>query len=125
MCIRDRYKIAFTMTDAAARVPGDPSQGVFTEADKGNVFVLPLKYRRNKKAQAVGFTADGPFVTAADFSGDAAPASRMFVTQTGSSANFVTLIHTYAGKQNKEQVVQSAIAEVLEQTPSTVTAVSY
>jgi hypothetical protein len=139
------YKIAFTLpvppTEAnqkavskaapvALRVAGDPSQGVFTQGSHGNVFILPLKYTRSPKAQKVGFTTGtqdaggtvtGPFVTAADFSGNAAPADRLFVTQTGSSANFVTLLHTYGDNKNKDQVVQSAIAEVVAQSAGGVT----
>jgi hypothetical protein len=140
------YKISFTLPkppteplQAAAskagpvtlRAPGDPSQGVFTEAASGgNVFILPLKYKRRPTAQKVGFTqgaqdvgsgaVSGPFVTAANFSGDAAPADRLTVTQSGAGANFVTLIHTYAGKKDKDQVVASAIAGIISQTASEV-----
>jgi hypothetical protein len=139
------FKISFTLPkppseplQAAAskaapvslRAPGDPSQGVFTEGPRGNVFILPLKYRARKGVQKVGFTTGsqdagsgavtGPVVTAANFSGDPAPADRLFVTQSGSSANFVTLIHTYANKQDKDQVVASAIAGPLTQTASEV-----
>lgn len=140
-----QYKVSFTMPkpptepkQAAAskaapvslRVAGDPSQGVFTQGTKGNVFILPLGYKRKPAAQKVGYTqgsqdaggaVTGPFVTAPNFSGEAAPADRLFVTQTGYGANFVTLIHTYSGKKDKDQVVQSAFAQILSQTASTVT----
>ena len=139
------YKIAFTLptpptepSQAAVskgapvtlRDAGDPSQGIFTEAAKGNVFLIPLRYKRNPKAQKVGLvhgtqdaaTGDvtGPFVTSATFDGNAAPADRLFVTQTGYGANFVTLVHTYSGKKNKDQVIASAFAEIISQTASTV-----
>jgi hypothetical protein len=120
------YKVSFTLPtppseplQAAAsraapvslRAPGDPSQGVFTEGAHGNMFILPLKYRVRKNVQKVGFTTaaqdagtgavTGPMVTAANFSGDPAPADRLIVTQSGSSANFITLIHAYRTRRTR------------------------
>jgi hypothetical protein len=140
-----QYRVAFTLpvppsepgqaaASKAAAVElvaaGDPSQGVFTSGPRGNLFVQPLKYKRNPSAQQVVLDAatqdaasgvvTGPFVTAPNFTGESAPADRLVVTQTGAGANFVTMLHAYAARKDRNQVLSSATAQIVSQTASTV-----
>jgi hypothetical protein len=140
-----KYRISFTLPtpptlesqqDSSRAAPvllidrADAGKGVFTNAENGNVFIQPLQPRSNPSPQKVIFTTgrqsatngtvDGPLVTSANFSGDASPAARLVVQQTGSSSNFVTMIHTYAEQKTGAELAQSATARIISQSQRSV-----